>query len=58
MSVFGLWFAISPWMLGFGTRTTDAVITLVLGIVMLGLGLWDANPGREASASGTTRHAA
>jgi hypothetical protein len=58
MALFGLWLALTPWTLGFAHRTATLVVTLVLGVVMLALGVYEATRNETATGRGTTRHAA
>lgn len=59
MALFGLWFAVTPWLLGFAHRTGAEIVTLVLGVATLVLGIWEATAKESTTgASGSTRHAA
>jgi hypothetical protein len=58
MALFGLWFALSPWLLGFAQRGADLGVTLVLGAATLALCLWEAfGRGTRPAAHGSEKAA-
>jgi TRAP-type uncharacterized transport system fused permease subunit len=42
MAIFGLWFAASPWLLGFSHAAVAMPVTLILGLAVIALGLWES----------------
>ncbi|MBE3555647.1 MAG: SPW repeat protein [Firmicutes bacterium] len=38
--VFGIFFIVSPWIIGFADQTTWLIVNLVLGVILAGLSAW------------------
>ena len=55
MVALGVWLVLSPWLLGFASKTTAAWNTVVVGIVVGGLALWAAM-GQRGQGGGAIAH--